>query len=143
MHKPPESGRFASGGADVFIGVSKGNLLHEADVRQMGNDPIILALANPIPEIMPDMAHKAGAAVVGTGRSDFPKQVNNVLAFPGLFRGALDCRAVRITEEMKLSAAQAIADCIDAPTADQVLPNPLDQTVAPRVASTGGKPGIE
>jgi len=122
-------------GADVFIGVSRGNLLQGADVREMASDPVILAMANPIPEIMPDVAREAGAAIVGTGRSDFPNQVNNVLAFPGLFRGALDSHATSISEAMKLAAAQAIAACIDTPTAEKVLPNPLDQSVAPRVAA--------
>jgi malate dehydrogenase (oxaloacetate-decarboxylating) len=101
----------------------------------MAKDPIILAMANPIPEIMPDEALKAGAAVVGTGRSDFPNQVNNVLVFPGLFRGALDCGADRITEEMKIAAAKALASCVDNPTADRVLRDPFDLTVAPRVTA--------
>ena len=122
-------------GQDVFIGVSKGNLLDENDINSMADNPIILAMANPTPEIMPDLARNAGAAVVGTGRSDFPNQVNNVLAFPGLFRGALDCAASQITEEMKIAAAKALADCVANPTADCVLPEPLDMTVAPRVAA--------
>ena len=122
-------------GQDVFIGVSRGNLLSAEDVRNMAKDPIILAMANPIPEIMPDEALKAGAAVVGTGRSDFPNQVNNVLVFPGLFRGALDCGADRITEEMKIAAAKALASCVDNPTADRVLRDPFDLTVAPRVTA--------
>ena len=89
-------------GADVFIGVSKGNILKVEDVKAMAKDPIIFAMANPEPEIMPDLAREAGAAVIGTGRSDFPNQVNNVLAFPGIFRGALDVSATRITEKMKI-----------------------------------------
>ncbi|MEM9353093.1 MAG: NADP-dependent malic enzyme [Planctomycetota bacterium] len=122
-------------GQDVFIGVSKGNLLTAEDVRTMAPNPVILAMANPTPEIMPDEARRGGAAVVGTGRSDFPNQVNNVLAFPGLFRGALDCGAAQITEEMKIAAAKALAACVEQPTADAVLPDPLDMTVAPRVAT--------
>lgn len=122
-------------GQDVFIGVSKGNLLSGDDIRRMADHPIILAMANPIPEIMPDDARAAGAAVVGTGRSDFPNQVNNVLAFPGIFRGALDAAAEQITEPMKNAAAKALANCIETPTADCVLPDPLDLTVAPRVAA--------
>jgi malate dehydrogenase (oxaloacetate-decarboxylating) len=120
---------------DIFIGVSKGNLLNAAHVKSMSATPIILAMANPIPEIMPNVARDAGAAVVGTGRSDFPNQVNNVLAFPGIFRGALDSGATRITEEMKLAAARALAECVKKPTADFILPDPLDSTVAPQVAA--------
>jgi malate dehydrogenase (oxaloacetate-decarboxylating) len=121
-------------GAHVFIGVSKGNLLGGAEIARMAKDPIVLAMANPIPEIMPDEASAAGAAVVGTGRSDFPNQVNNVLVFPGLFRGALDCRAPRITDSMKIRAAKALAACVTNPTPEKVLPDPLDLTVAPRIA---------
>ena len=100
----------------------------------MANDAIIFAMANPTPEIMPDLAKSAGAAVVGTGRSDFPNQVNNVLAFPGIFRGALDVGAEAITEKMKIAAAFALADSVKDPTADVVLPSPLDRHVAPLVA---------
>lgn len=121
-------------GADVFIGVSKGNLLCADDIRLMNKDPIILAMANPIPEIMPDEARKAGAAVVGTGRSDFPNQVNNVLAFPGIFRGALEARATRITEGMKIAAAHALADAVNHISAEHVLPDPLNRNVAQKVA---------
>ena len=121
--------------ANVFIGVSKGNLLNESDIRSMAPDPIILAMANPIPEIMPDVAKAAGAAIVGTGRSDFPNQINNVLVFPGIFRGALDASADRITESMKLSAARALADCVQHPTAERIVPDALDRTVAPRIAT--------
>ncbi|MDR2605850.1 MAG: NADP-dependent malic enzyme, partial [Oscillospiraceae bacterium] len=96
-------------GCDVFIGVSAPNILTPAMVRTMNSDPVIFAMANPVPEIMPDAAKAAGAAIVGTGRSDFPNQINNVLAFPGIFRGALDIRAKQITESMKLAAAAAIA----------------------------------
>lgn len=122
-------------GADVFIGVSKGDLLNGAHIKSMSDTSIILAMANPIPEIMPDVARAAGAAVVGTGRSDFPNQVNNVLAFPGIFRGALDAGAQRITEEMKLAAARALAACVESPTADLILPDALDTRVAPRMAA--------
>ncbi len=121
-------------GADVFIGVSKGNLLSAENIRSMAPDPIIFAMANPEPEIMPDIAKAAGAAVVGTGRSDFPNQVNNVLAFPGIFRGALDVGATRITEKMKIAAAYALAQAIEEPTADHIIPSPLDRTVAPLIA---------
>ncbi len=120
--------------ADVFIGVSKGNLLTAADVRTMAKDPIIFALANPIPEIMPDEAKKGGAAVVGTGRSDLPNQINNVLGFPGIFRGALDARATHISAGMKLAAVQAIADSLTHPSADHIIPATLDPVVAHRVA---------
>jgi malate dehydrogenase (oxaloacetate-decarboxylating) len=122
-------------GVDAFIGVSKGNLLMADDVRTMAGGAIILAMANPVPEIMPDEARRGGAAVVGTGRSDFPNQVNNVLVFPGIFRGALDARAARITEEMKIVAAKALAACVAEPAADRILPDPLDMTVAPLIAA--------
>lgn len=122
-------------GADAFVGVSKGNLLVADDVRRMAPDAIVLAMANPIPEIMPDEAKKGGAAIIGTGRSDFPNQVNNLLAFPGVFRGALDAGASRITEEMKLAAARALAATVENPSRDQVLLDPLDRTVASRVAA--------
>lgn len=121
--------------SDVFIGVSKGNLLSADDVSTMADNAIVLAMANPIPEIMPDEARKGGAAIVGTGRSDFPNQVNNVLAFPGLFRGALDAGAPVISEQMKLAAAKALAESIRTPTVDKVLPDPLDRTVAPIIAA--------
>lgn len=121
-------------GADVFIGVSKGNILFAEDVKNMAPDPIIFAMANPEPEIMPDLAKEAGAAVVGTGRSDFPNQVNNVLAFPGIFRGALDVGATKITEKMKIAAAYALADAVDNLSTDKILPSPLNRCVAPMVA---------
>ncbi|MEZ6135249.1 MAG: malic enzyme-like NAD(P)-binding protein [Pirellulaceae bacterium] len=121
--------------ADVFIGVSKGNLLTAADVATMADDCVVLAMANPTPEIMPDQAKLGGAAIVGTGRSDLPNQVNNVLAFPGIFRGALDAGAKQITEEMKIAAAHALAAATINPTADYVLPNALDRSVAPQVAA--------
>ncbi len=121
-------------GADVFIGVSKGNLLTAADVQTMASNAIIFALANPIPEIMPDEAKKGGAAIVGTGRSDLPNQINNVLGFPGIFRGALDARASRISPAMKLAAAYAIADHLREPSFDHIIPATLDPAVAHRVA---------
>ncbi|MFP6581223.1 MAG: NADP-dependent malic enzyme [Candidatus Hydrogenedentota bacterium] len=121
--------------AAVFIGVSRGSLLDAADIKTMAADPIILAMANPIPEIMPEIALVAGASVVGTGRSDFPNQVNNVLVFPGIFRGALDVRATTITEGMKMAAVRSLADPVDEPTRDMILPNPLDKTVAPKIAA--------
>ena len=125
----------ALSGADVFIGVSKGNTVSVDDVRSMAGGPVILAMANPIPEIMPEDARSGGAAIVGTGRSDFPNQVNNVLAFPGIFRGALDAGAGQIDGAMKLAAAHALAAAVDTPTPDQILPTPLDRTVAPKVAA--------
>lgn len=121
-------------GADVFIGVSVGNVLTGDDVRRMAPNPILFPMANPTPEIMPQVALDAGAAVVGTGRSDFPNQVNNVLAFPGIFRGALDARAPRITSYMMLRAAHALADCVQTPTADRILPSALEKETAPAVA---------
>jgi len=126
-------------GADVFIGVSKGNLLSAADISTMNDSSIVLAMANPIPEIMPEEAKRGGAAVVGTGRSDFPNQINNVLAFPGIFRGALDASASSITEEMKIAAACALAAATTDPSCDRVLPDPLDRGVAPQVATAVAK----
>lgn len=123
-------------GADVFVGVSGPGLLTEDMIKTMAKDPIVFAMANPEPEIYPDDAIKAGAAVVGTGRSDFPNQVNNVLAFPGIFRGALDCRADKITEEMKEAAAIAIADVLPEQElrSDYVLPDPFNRDVVRMVA---------
>lgn len=123
-------------GADVFVGVSAGGCVNEEMVRSMANEPIIFALANPRPEIEPSLAKKAGAAVVGTGRSDYPNQINNVLAFPGIFRGTLDAGAAEITESMKLAAAHAIADMVrdDELTAEHIIPSPLDKCVASAVA---------
>lgn len=123
-------------GADVFIGVSAPGLLTEDMIKTMAKDPIIFAMANPEPEIYPDKALKAGAAVVGTGRSDFPNQVNNVLAFPGIFRGALNCRASKITEEMKEAAAIAIAEVISESElkSDYILPDPFNPEVVKMVA---------
>ena len=123
-------------GADVFVGVSRPGLVTEEMIKTMADRPIVFAMANPVPEIMPDLAKKAGAAVVGTGRSDFPNQVNNVIAFPGIFRGALDCRAKKITEEMKKAAALAIADVIpkEELSTDYVLPDGFNPLVVERVA---------
>ncbi len=121
--------------ADVFIGVSVANLLVAADVRTMAKDAIIFALANPVPEIMPEEAYKGGAAIVGTGRSDMPNQVNNVLGFPGVFRGALDAKAKVISPSMKLAAAHAIASCVSKPTKEYVIPASLDEMVVKRVAA--------
>ena len=133
----------ALAGSDAFIGVSKGNLLTKADVETMADDAIVLAMANPIPEIMPDEAKAGGAAVVGTGRSDFPNQVNNLLAFPGIFRGALDANADRITESMKIAAARELAFLVREPTADRILPDPLDRSIAPCVAAAVRRAWLE
>lgn len=132
-------------GTDVFIGVSVANALTKEMVESMNEDPIIFAMANPVPEIMPDEAKAAGAAVIGTGRSDFPNQVNNVLAFPGIFRGALDVYATHINEEMKEAAVYAIADLIseDELTPDYVIPNPFDPRVAPKVARNVARAAME
>ncbi len=121
-------------GADVVIGVSGPGTISEAMVRAMAPNPIVFAMANPVPEILPDLAKRAGAAVVGTGRSDYPNQINNVLAFPGLFRGALDARATRISDEMKVAAAHAIADYVQKPRREHILPNILDKGVTRAVA---------
>lgn len=120
--------------ADVFIGVSVGNLLQKADIGIMAKDPIIFALANPTPEIMPDEAYAGGAAVVATGRSDLPNQVNNALGFPGIFRGAVDARAKRISPRMKLAAAYAIAEFIREPGRELIIPPTLNEEVAWKVA---------
>lgn len=121
-------------GADVLLGVSKKGLFAENMIRSMAKDPIIFAMANPSPEIMPDEAKRAGALIVGTGRSDFPNQVNNVLAFPGLFRGALDCRAKQITEKMKLAAAEALAAFVKNPTPEKIIPGVFEDGLAATVA---------
>lgn len=122
--------------ADIFIGLSRGELLNAELVSSMAKDPIIFALANPTPEIMPDIAKQAGASVVATGRSDFPNQVNNALGFPGIFRGALDNGVQKITEEHKLAAAQALADLVQNPTSDKIIPSPFDPGVVETVANT-------
>ncbi len=123
-------------GADIFVGVSSPGVVSEEMVKSMNKGAIVMPMANPTPEIMPDLAIKAGAAVVGTGRSDFPNQINNVLAFPGIFRGALDCRALDINEDMKIAAATAIASLVsdEELNADYIIPNPFDKRVAPAVA---------
>ena len=122
-------------GADVFVGVSAPGIVTPEMVRSMAEKPIVFAMSNPVPEIYPDLAIEAGAAVVGTGRSDFPNQINNVLAFPGIFRGAFDVRALAITEGMKLAAAEALADLMeDDLTAEFVIPSPFDPRVPGAVA---------
>lgn len=132
-------------GADVFIGVSAPNCVTPEMVKSMAKDPILFPMANPTPEIMPDLAKAAGAAVVGTGRSDFPNQINNVLAFPGIFRGALDVRASDINDEMKIAAAKAIAGFVtdDKLSADYIIPSALDKTVAQAVAKAVGQAARE
>ena len=132
-----ESGTLAEvlNGADIFVGVSAANSLAPEMVAAMASQPIIFALANPVPEIMPDAAISAGAAVVATGRSDFPNQVNNSLAFPGIFRGALDNGVQKITDQHKLAAAEALAALVENPTADEVIPSPFDKRVVPAVAN--------
>lgn len=121
-------------GADIFIGVSKAGLLTPELVQTMAEKPVIFAMSNPEPEIMPDLAKQAGAAVVATGRSDFPNQVNNSLGFPGIFRGALDHGVTKITEEHKLAAAKALAGLVKDPTADKIIPGPFDVGVVDAVA---------
>lgn len=132
-------------GADVFVGVSAAGVVTQEMIRSMNEDPIIFAMANPVPEIMPDEAKAAGALVVGTGRSDFPNQVNNVLAFPGIFRGALDVQASEINDEMQLAAVKAIADIIsdEELNSDYVIPNPFDCRVAVRVAAAVANAAME
>lgn len=122
-------------GADIVIGVSKADMLSQDDIRIMADHPIVFSLANPEPEIKPELAIAAGAKVVATGRSDYPNQVNNVLAFPGIFRGALDNGVKKITDDHKIAAAEAIAALIDNPTAELVIPSPLDARVCQAVAS--------
>ena len=124
-------------GADVFIGVSAPGTVTPEMVKTMAKDPMLFPMANPTPEIMPDLAKAAGAAVVGTGRSDFPNQINNVLAFPGIFRGALDVRASQINDEMKIAASYAIANIIkeEELTPDYIIPGAMDPRVAPAVAA--------
>ena len=123
-------------GADIFIGVSAPGIVSQDMVRSMAKDPIVLPMSNPVPEIMPDLALEAGAKVVGTGRSDFPNQINNVLAFPGIFRGALDVRASDINEEMKIAAAHALADLVSPEELcpEYILPKAFDERVGPAVA---------
>ena len=135
----------AMAGADVFIGVSAPNVVTKEMVKSMAHDAIMFPMANPTPEIMPDMAKEAGAKIVGTGRSDFPNQINNVLAFPGIFRGALDCRAKCINEEMKIATSYALAELIPENELSEtnIIPNPLDKRVSKAVAEAVIKSAIE
>lgn len=128
-------------GADIFIGVSAAGIVSGDMIRSMAKDPVVLAMANPVPEIMPDLALAAGAKVVGTGRSDFPNQINNVLAFPSVFRGALDVRASDINEEMKIAAAYALAGLVsdDELSPDYIIPKAFDERVGPTVAAAVAK----
>jgi malate dehydrogenase (oxaloacetate-decarboxylating) len=121
--------------ADIFIGVSQAGLLTGDMVKTMAKDPIIIAMANPVPEIMPDVAKAAGARIIATGRSDFPNQVNNALAFPGVFRGALDNRVRDITEKHKLAAAEVIASLVDKPDPDHIIPDVFDKRLVPAIAA--------
>jgi malate dehydrogenase (oxaloacetate-decarboxylating) len=121
-------------GANVFIGVSQAGVLSIDLLKIMDNDPIIFALANPDPEILPDVAKQAGAAVVATGRSDFPNQVNNAIAFPGIFRGALDNKVTAITDDHKIAAAEVIASLVENPTADEIVPSVFNEALVPRIA---------
>lgn len=130
-------------GADVFIGLSKGNLVTKEMVKTMAPKSVIFAMANPVPEILPDEAKAGGAFIIGTGRSDFPNQINNVLAFPGVFRGALDARAARITEKMKVYAARALASCVKNPTPEMIIPDPFDKNVPLSVAEAVKKAAKE
>lgn len=126
----------ALSGADVFIGVSKAGLLTADMVRSMATDPIVFAMANPEPEILPDEAAAAGVAIMATGRSDFPNQVNNALAFPGIFRGALDNRVQVITDDHKVKAAEVIAALVENPSAEEIIPSVLDDRLVPAIAAT-------
>lgn len=132
-------------GADVFIGVSKGNILSQEMVRSMNRDAIIFAMANPTPEIDPALAKEAGARIVGTGRSDYPNQINNVLAFPALFRGALDVRASTVNEEMKLAAANALASIIPVEELNEeyIIPDAFDPRVRPAIARAVAQAAVE
>jgi malate dehydrogenase (oxaloacetate-decarboxylating) len=122
-------------GADVIVGLSKANLLTADDIKTMAKDPIVFGLSNPTPEIMPDEAKAGGAAVIATGRSDFANQINNVLVFPGIFRGAIDARVPAITDDMKLAAAQTLASLVEAPDAEHIIPDVLDKRVVPAIAA--------
>jgi malate dehydrogenase (oxaloacetate-decarboxylating) len=121
-------------GADIFIGVSHADLLTAAMVQSMASDPIVFAMANPTPEIMPDVAKQAGVAIMATGRSDFPNQVNNALAFPGIFRGALDNKVSKITDDHKIAAAEVIANLVESPAPEQIIPSVLDDRLVPAIA---------
>ena len=120
--------------ADIFIGVSRPDLLSSEHVKKMAKDPIIFALSNPKPEIMPDVAKAAGAAVIATGRSDFPNQVNNATAFPGIFRGALDNGVQKITDQHKIAAAEKIASLVENPTSEEIIPSVFDERLVPEIA---------
>jgi malate dehydrogenase (oxaloacetate-decarboxylating) len=124
----------AISGSDIFIGVSRGNVVTSSMVRSMADNPIVFAMANPTPEIMPDEAKKAGAAIVATGRSDFANQVNNALAFPGVFRGALDSGVNRITSRHKIDAARVIAGLVENPDSDNIMPSIFDERLVPQIA---------
>lgn len=125
----------AMDGADIFVGVSQPNLVTPEMIKSMGEQPIIFALANPNPEVMPDVAREAGAAIVATGRSDFPNQVNNAIAFPGIFRGALDNGIQKITDDHKIAAAKVISSLVDNPTPDQIIPSVFDERLVPAIAA--------
>lgn len=131
--------------ADIFVGVSAPNILSGEDIQRMNTDPIVFAMANPVPEIMPDLAKEAGVAIMGTGRSDFPNQINNVSAFPGIFKGALEAKATDIDESMRLAASYAIADLVKENELNEeyIIPDPLDQRVVPAVAEAVKKAAIE
>ena len=121
--------------ADIFIGVSKADLLSEEDVKKMAANPIVFGLANPNPEIKPELAKKAGVAILATGRSDYPNQVNNAVAFPGIFRGALDNKVSKITDDHKIAAAEAIASLVDEPAEDNIIPSVFDERLVPSIAA--------
>ncbi len=125
---------YALKNADIFIGVSKAGLLTAEMVSTMAKDPIIFAMANPVPEILPEVAKQAGVAIMATGRSDFPNQVNNALAFPGIFRGALDNKVTKITDDHKLAVAEVIAGLVENPTAENIIPSVLDERLVPEIA---------
>ncbi len=133
----------AMAGADVFLGLSVAGIVSPSMVKSMARDAVVFAMANPVPEIMPDLALEAGARVVATGRSDFPNQVNNVLGFPGIFRGALDVRASDINEAMKMAAAKAIAGLVESVSERMIIPSPLDRRVVPAVAEAVARAAIE
>jgi malate dehydrogenase (oxaloacetate-decarboxylating) len=133
----------AIAGSDVFIGLSVAGIVRPEMVESMAPGSIVMAMANPVPEIMPDLALQAGARVVATGRSDYPNQVNNVLGFPGIFRGALDVRASDINEAMKMAAAKAIASLVEAVSEEKIIPSPLDRRVVPAVAEAVARAAIE
>jgi|TARA_B100001971_G_C18263156_1_gene589078 malate dehydrogenase (oxaloacetate-decarboxylating) len=129
--------------ADVFIGLSSGGILTPKMIQSMNAKPIVFALANPIPEIMPELALKSGATIVGSGRSDYPNQINNMLAFPGIFRGALDARAKTINQKMKMDAALALSKCVKKPRIDRILPPPLKKSNAMKVANAVKRAAIK